>query len=68
MSKTQAFRDDDLLWGIGEIAKEIRRTKRQTEYLIQQDVIPVNRLTPKIIVASRRAIHRQLGGEIPDQA
>jgi hypothetical protein len=68
MSKNQAFRDDDLLWGIGEIAKEIRRTKRQTEYMIAKQIIPVTKLSSKIIVGSRRQIRRQLGSEISEQA
>jgi hypothetical protein len=31
---------DDLLWGVAEIAKEIRRTRRQTGHLLERGLLP----------------------------
>ena len=39
------------LWGIRAIASYIRRTERQTQYLIGQNRLRVRRVGPKTIVA-----------------
>ena len=60
MSKNEPTVDfDDLLWTVDAIAKEIRRTKRQAQYLIDQGVIEVLRVGPKTIVASRSKIRER---------
>jgi len=46
----------DLLWGVNEISRFIRRSRRQTYYLIDRGVIPVRRLSHKVIAGSRAEI------------
>jgi len=53
----------DLLWGLSAIAKHIERTVRQTQYLVETDKIPVERLGPKLIVGSRQKIDSHLRGD-----
>jgi hypothetical protein len=50
----------DLLWGVEEIADYIRRSKRQAQYLIEKKKIPIKRVGPKMIVASRSEIDASL--------
>jgi hypothetical protein len=46
---------DDVLWGVGEIARQIGRSRRQTQYLIDKGVIEVVRIpgAPKTLVTTR---------------
>jgi hypothetical protein len=53
---------EDLLWGVAAIAAEIGRTERQTYHMIEADKLPVKRLGPKIIVASRAELRAYLTG------
>jgi hypothetical protein len=51
---------DDLIWGVENIAREINRTDAQTYHLISIGALKgVHKLSHKIIVASRQALHRQ---------
>jgi hypothetical protein len=50
---------DDFLWGVNEIAQQIRRSKRQTQHLIDTGVIEVVKLNPKTIVASRTKLNER---------
>ncbi|MGL3211653.1 hypothetical protein [Bradyrhizobium sp. BR 1433] len=47
---------DDLLWGVQAIATHIKRTVRQTYYLIERDLIPATKLGARTIVARRSEI------------
>jgi hypothetical protein len=61
MSRHQAQpQSGDLLWGVEEIADYIRRSKRQVYYLIEREMIPIKRVGPKMIVASRSEIDASL--------
>jgi hypothetical protein len=51
---------NDLLWGVDEIARFIRRSRRQTYYLIGKQIVPAEKRGPKIIVASRAKIRKAL--------
>ena len=53
----------DLLWGAKAIADHIQRTERQTQYLIENDMIPVKRLGPKTLVGSKTQIDASLKSE-----
>jgi len=55
---------DDLLWGVAEIAKEIGRSKRQTQHLIDSGAIEVARLNPKTFVASRRKLRQRFAAAL----
>jgi hypothetical protein len=46
----------DLLWGIAQIARHIKRTKRQASYLIETGALPVKKLGKRIIVARKSEI------------
>ena len=63
MSQKQKQSSGDLLWGVEAIADHIGRTKRQAQYLIENDKIPVTRLGPKTIVGSRTGINTALKSE-----
>lgn len=51
---------DDLIWGTRAIADEIGKTLTETQYLIRTNAIPVGRLAPKTIFASRQQLRRRL--------
>jgi hypothetical protein len=60
MTKTNTSVDfDDLLWGLPAIAREIKRTPRQAQYLVDQGVIDVLRVGPKTLIASRTQIRER---------
>lgn len=52
--------NDDLAWGTQAIADEIGKTLTQTQYLIRKKAIPVGRLGPKTLFASRRQLRQHL--------
>jgi hypothetical protein len=49
---------DDLLWGVQAIADHIKRTVRQTYYLIENELIPVKKLGARTIVARASELDR----------
>jgi hypothetical protein len=51
---------DDIIWGTAAIAHEIHRSLSETQYLIRNKAIPVGRLGPKTIFASRSQLRRHL--------
>jgi hypothetical protein len=51
MAKSQLA--DDLLWGVAEIARHLRRSERQCYYLISRGQLPATKLGPRTIVARR---------------
>ena len=63
MSEKQPQPSGDLLWGAEAIAGHIGRSVRQTYYLIENDMIPVKRLGPKMIVGRRTEIDASLKSE-----
>ena len=52
--------NDDLVWGTKAIADDIGKSLTQTQYLIRKKAIPVGRLGPKTIFASRRQLRQHL--------
>jgi hypothetical protein len=60
MSDNAAAVNDDVLWGTQAIADYIRRSLTETQYLIRCGRLPVARLGPKTIVASKRQLDRSL--------
>jgi len=46
---------DDLIWGASAIADELGVTVQSVYYLIRTHKIPVSKLGPKTVIASRRA-------------
>jgi len=53
---------DDLLWGVAEIGKAIRRTDRQTYHLLAQGLLPARKVGASW-VASRRKLFAALMGD-----
>ena len=51
---------DDLVWGTQAIADDIGKTLTETQYLIRIKAIPVGRLGPKTLFASRRQLRQHL--------
>ena len=49
---------DDVLWGVDQIAREIKRSRRQTQYLIDTGKIEVVRLAPKTIITTRAKLNQ----------
>ena len=60
MSENVAELQDDLLWGTAAIGRFINKSLTETQYLIRVKAIPVGRLGPKIIFASKRQLRRTL--------
>ena len=56
----QAAIKDDLVWGTQRIADEIGKSLTETQYLIRVGALPVRRLGPKTIFASKRQLRRHL--------
>ena len=50
---------DDIVWGVDGIAREIKRPKRQTQYLIDKRKIRVDRIGPKTIVTTRTKLQQE---------
>jgi hypothetical protein len=55
--------EGDLLWGAKAIADHLRISLERARYLIRTQRIPVARLGPKTIIASRRRLDRALAIE-----
>ena len=53
---------DDLLWGVREIGKAIRRSERQAYHLLEKGLLP-GRKVGAIWVASRRKLFAALMGD-----
>jgi hypothetical protein len=51
---------DDLVWGCAAIADYIGVSLTQCQYLIRQKRLPVGRLGPRLIFASRRQLQHHL--------
>ena len=51
---------EDLLWGIPAIAKHVRRSVRQTSYLIETKALPVKKLGRRIICARKSELDATL--------
>jgi len=58
LAKPQPAINDDLLWGAQAIADEIGAPLDRVYYLIRKKKIPVTKLGPKTIIASRRKLRR----------
>ena len=56
---------DDLLWGAQAIADEIGLSLDQVYHLIRMKRLPVTKLGPKTIIASRKRLRRVLSAN-PD--
>jgi hypothetical protein len=56
----QPAASDDICWGAQEIADEIGKSLSKTQYLIRKGALPVGRLGPKTIFASKRQLRRHL--------
>ena len=50
---------DDLLWGVAEIAEEIRRTPRQVLHLLERNLLPAKKVG-RHWCSTRTALRKQL--------
>jgi hypothetical protein len=53
----------DILWGSAAIADYLGLTLSEVQYLIRHEKIPIGRLGPKLLFASKRQLHRHLTSE-----
>jgi len=51
---------DDLLWGTQAIADFIGRSLTETQYLVRIEALPIGRLGPKLLIASKQQLQRHL--------
>jgi len=51
---------DDLLWGTQAIADFIGLSLSEVQYLIRKKKLPIGRLGPKLLFASKRQLRRHL--------
>jgi hypothetical protein len=56
----QLAASDDLLWGTQAIADFIGQSLHTTQYLIRTNALPIGRLGPKTLFASKRQLRRHL--------
>jgi hypothetical protein len=56
----QLAASDDLLWGTRAIADYIGKSVTATQYLIRIAALPIGRLGPKTLFASKRQLQRHL--------
>jgi hypothetical protein len=61
--RTMTIADDDVLWGVAAIAGYIRRTERQTYYLISKKAIPAKKLGARTIIARKSEIDTTLASD-----
>jgi hypothetical protein len=59
-AEQQAAAGDDLLWGCKEIADYIGLSLREVQYLVRKNKLPIGRLGPKLLFASKRQLRRHL--------
>ncbi len=52
--------NDDVLWGTQAIADYIGKSLSETQYLIRAGALPIGRLGPKTLFASKRLLRRHL--------
>ena len=57
-SKAASPLSEDIIYGTQAIADEIGRTLTETQYLIRVGALPVGRLGPKLLFASRRQLRK----------
>jgi len=62
MHDQQSSNNHDLIWGAEAIGREINANRRRTFYLLQQGLIPAQKIGESW-VASRQALRRRLLGE-----
>ncbi len=51
---------NDLLWGVPAIADYLGKSLTETQYLVRINALPVGRLGPKTLFASKRQLARHL--------
>jgi hypothetical protein len=54
---------NDALWGVEAIAKHIKRSVRETRYLISAKAVPVQKLSHRVILGRKSVIDKALAGE-----
>jgi hypothetical protein len=59
-TEQQAAPGDDLVWGCQEIADYIGLSLREVQYLVRKKKLPIGRLGPKLLFASKRQLRRHL--------
>jgi len=59
-TEQQVAAGDDLLWGCQEIADYIGLSLHEVQYLIRKKKLPIGRLGPKLLFASKRQLRRHL--------
>jgi hypothetical protein len=57
---------DDIVYGAQAIADEIGQSLTRTQYLIRIGALPVGRLGPKLLFASRRQLRRRFTAKSED--
>jgi hypothetical protein len=60
----QVAANDDLLWGTQAIADYIGKSLTETQYLIRINALPIGRLGPKTLFASKRQLQQRLTPKI----
>jgi hypothetical protein len=56
----QLAASEDLLWGTKAIADYIGKSLSETQYLVRTNALPIGRLGPKTLFASKKQLRRHL--------
>jgi hypothetical protein len=60
VTEQQAAPGDDLVWGCQAIADYLGLSLREVQYLVRKKKLPIGRLGPKLLFASKRQLRRHL--------
>jgi hypothetical protein len=55
--------EDDLLWGVSEIGKAIRRTDRQVYHLLARGLLPGRKIGASWVASRRKLLAALLGDD-----
>jgi hypothetical protein len=59
-AEQQVAAGDDLLWGCRQIADFLGLSLREVQYLVRKEKLPIGRLGPKLLFASKRQLKKHL--------
>lgn len=54
---------EDIVWEVGNIAKVIGRTERQTFHLLNSEALPAKKVGGRWVASRRKLLEAVLGGE-----
>jgi hypothetical protein len=63
MSSTESDTSDDLLWGVREIGKAIRRSDRRAYHLLARGLLPGRKVGASWVASRRKLLEALIGDD-----